>query len=219
MHAEFFQEVLKVPAEKVRVIPVGAEEAVFKPCKKQSSKNKQFTVLFYGSYIPLQGVDVIVKAALLTRDSDIKWIFIGDGPLKNKCVVLAGKSENIVFLDWVPYESLPDKICSADILLGIFGKTPKARRVIPNKVYQALACDKPVITQKSLAYPKEISDVSAGFIQIADIDPEKLYESVSNIKATIESNPDIKFDSKKIYEKFFSQKKIREELSSLLKSL
>lgn len=219
LHANFFQEVLKVSEDKIKVIPVGAEESIFKPCDENEVAPKKFSVLFYGSYIPLQGVDVIVKAALLARNVDIKWTFVGDGPLKKTCVELAGESENIEFLDWMPYEKLPEKICAADVLLGVFGTTPKAGRVIPNKVYQALACNKPVITQKSLAYPQGFSNDGTGFVQIPASDPEKLYESVLSLKASIENEAAAGFETKNLYKKYFSREKIRQELSSLLNTL
>ena len=37
-------------------------------------------------------------------------------------------------------------ISEADVVLGIFGTTPKASMVVPNKVYQALAVGRAVVT-------------------------------------------------------------------------
>lgn len=54
--------------------------------------------------------------------------------------------ESVTFLPRTDYESLADLIASASISLGIFGTTPKSFRVVPNKVYDALAAGKAVVT-------------------------------------------------------------------------
>jgi glycosyltransferase involved in cell wall biosynthesis len=52
----------------------------------------------------------------------------------------------------LPYEHLPNRIAEAHILLGIFGSSVKADLVIPNKMFQAMAVGRPVITRRSKAY-------------------------------------------------------------------
>jgi len=46
-------------------------------------------------------------------------------------------------------EKLVEKISEANICLGIFGKTQKTQRVIPNKLYECIAMKKPVLTASS----------------------------------------------------------------------
>ncbi|HID86992.1 MAG TPA: glycosyltransferase, partial [Anaerolineae bacterium] len=53
---------------------------------------------------------------------------------------------------WLPAEELIHRfILPADVCLGIFGLSPKAQRVVPYKVFVALAMAKPLITGDSPA--------------------------------------------------------------------
>ena len=61
-----------------------------------------------------------------------------------------------------------DKIVEADLCLGIFGNTDKAKRVIPNKVYECLAVGKPVITADTPAIRELFEDGELVFVSVAD---------------------------------------------------
>lgn len=120
-----------------------------------------FKVLFYGHYIPLQGIEYIVRAAkLLENETDITFEIIGGGKNKFNMINLANKLElkNIVFFDEVPISELSRMMSISDVCLGIFGKSEKTKRVIPNKVFDAVALKKPIITSDTPAIRELFSE-------------------------------------------------------------
>ena len=66
---------------------------------------------------------------------------IGNGQLYDEITELSKNLEikNIDFIEWIKYNELVSEINKADVVLGIFGGTEKSLRVIPNKVFQAIA--------------------------------------------------------------------------------
>lgn len=156
-HADYFANVLGVARNQLAVVYVGAEDDVFTPQPlRRRGAGEALEVMFYGSFIPLQGPQTIVEAARRYVGPPVRWTLIGQGPLRQACEDNAKGLDNVRFEDWLPYETLPGRIHQADILLGVFGTTPKAGRVIPNKVYQSLACGRVVVTRPSPAYPEEL---------------------------------------------------------------
>jgi glycosyltransferase involved in cell wall biosynthesis len=117
---------------------VGAEERRFRPSWKPSP---DFHVLFVGKLIPLHGVSTILEAARLLPNIAFRVIGSGQGE-----GLLQERPANVEHVPWVDYELLPAEYARAGCALGIFGTGAKAARVIPNKVFQALACGTPVIT-------------------------------------------------------------------------
>ena len=134
-HAAFFE---KLGARRVEVCFVGAEERVFTPTWRQPD---EFTCLFVGKLIPLHGLETILEAA--RRAPELRFRVVGSGQLEP---LLDARPETVAWREWVDYERLPDELRACGCALGIFGTSPKARRVIPNKVFQALACGTPVVT-------------------------------------------------------------------------
>ena len=146
-HADRFRE---LGAPRVEVCFVGAEERVFTPGWLQP---EQFVCLFVGKLIPLHGLDTILAAARIAPE--LPFHVVGSGQLEP---LLANRPDNVGWTPWVEYDQLPTELHRAGCALGIFAASPKAQRVIPNKVFQALACGTPVITADTPAARELLTD-------------------------------------------------------------
>ena len=220
-HADYFWQVLGVARERLAVVYVGAEESLFRPGPvADDTVSQPLEVLFFGSFIPLQGPRVIIEAARIYQGPPVKWTLLGQGPLRKQCEEDAAGLANVGFEDWLSYEELPARICRADILLGIFGTTPKAGRVIPNKVYQSLACSRPVVTRSSVAYPAELTAVdNSGLLWTTTGDAHALAEQVARLATAPERLRELGEAAAATSRQYFSSAVLRRQLSDVLEGL
>lgn len=171
-HAAFFRQAFGLPDERVAVALVGADEPLFRPGWHPP---EPFHVLFVGKLIPLHGLETILAAAALLPD--VAFRIVGDGQLAG---LLDRRSANVTHVPWLPYEELPDAYRSAGCALGVFGTGDKAARVIPNKVFQALACARPVITADTSAARELLADGTDALLVPAG-DPEALAVAIRRV--------------------------------------
>jgi len=83
----------------------------------------------------------------------VRFTLIGSGQTHEAARRLAEGYglRNVDFAEWRALEELPARIAAADVSLGIFGRTEKAGRVVPHKLFQALGMGKPLITARTPA--------------------------------------------------------------------
>jgi glycosyltransferase involved in cell wall biosynthesis len=152
--AQFFAELAGL--DVVQTCFVGAEDRLFRPVWQPPER---FAALFVGKLIPLQGVETIVEAARLAPD--IPFRVVGSGQLSH---LLTTRPPNLDHVPWIEYVRLPLEFQSAGCALGIFGTTPKAQRVIPNKAFQALASAAPLVTADTPAARELLVDGESGLL-------------------------------------------------------
>jgi len=151
-HIKYFVETFQLPKDKFIRLFVGSDDNVYYPREKSSSD--KFLVHWHGHYIPLQGAEIIIEAANILKDNkEIEFKMIGRGQQYQKCRQLADKHhlKNINFMDNISYEQLAEQLAEANLSLGIFSLSQKASLVIPNKIYEALASARALITEESPA--------------------------------------------------------------------
>ncbi|GAB5440883.1 MAG: hypothetical protein Fues2KO_12320 [Fuerstiella sp.] len=215
-HADFFGEAFQLPEDQLAVIPVSAEEAVFQP-QPSNAKRERLRILFYGSFIGLQGPQHIATAAAQT--SEVDWCFIGSGPYLEDCLKICAGQPHIEFISRVPYETLPARIADADILLGVFGTSQKAGRVIPNKAYQALACGRPLLSRHSDAWPTSLQQSDwpdCGLRLVEPGSPAAITAAVRELADRREHLPAASTAARQIFDQHFSNAVVRERLSDVL---
>jgi glycosyltransferase involved in cell wall biosynthesis len=73
---------------------------------------------------------------------------------------MIGTDPRVSWMPWVDPAALPALVASHDVCLGIFGTGPKARRVVPNKVYQGAAAGCLVITSNTAPQRRALGDAA-----------------------------------------------------------
>jgi len=147
-HRRYLVETFGISPERVSTWHLGADPTVFSP-RARVPREGPMRVLFYGSFLPLHGVRAVLEAASILRDDHrVEFVLVGDGPEREACAARVQQAQlrRVRFADWVPYPTLGEMVAEADVCLGIFGSSGKVQMVIPNKVYQAAAVGRPVIT-------------------------------------------------------------------------
>ncbi|MDQ3067847.1 MAG: glycosyltransferase, partial [Actinomycetota bacterium] len=171
-NARYLAELAELPAERLAVCFVGAEERLFRPGWQPQ---QDFHALFVGKLIPLHGVETILAAARLAPE--LAFRVVGSGQLDE---LMRDPPSNVDWVEWVEYEQLPEQIQRAGCSLGVFGTSGKAARVIPNKAFQALACGTPLVTADTPAARELLRDgESALLVRVGD--PEALAAAVRRL--------------------------------------
>lgn len=202
-HIDYFVEIFKADRNKFIRVFVGADDSMFFP-KSISKKQGDFIVNFWGKYIPLQGVPYIIRAAkILEKDPEIKFNILGRGQTYKEARELASELniKNINFIDKVPYAEIPEFISEADICLGLFGDTPKTQRVIANKVYEAIAMGKAVISADTPGM-RELFEDRKNILFCKTADAEDLAAKILELKNNQALKNSIADGGHKLFESF-----------------
>jgi len=116
-------------------------------------------VVFYGLYTPLQGTPAIGSALAKLAGANIEVTMIGRGQDEAEAKSAAANAA-VRWLDWVPAAELPPLVAGHDVCLGIFGTGEKARRVVPNKVFQGAAAGCAVVTSDTAPQRRVLGDAA-----------------------------------------------------------
>lgn len=147
----------RIVPDKIVVIPNGANTEIFKPMDQEAMKrtlgfdiSKKY-VCFVGNLAPWQGIEYLVKAAppVIKAAPQTRFLIVGDGMMcgsLKKSVKENHLEKYFYFTGKVPYKDVPKYINSSDICVApfILARNEKIG-LSPLKIYEYMACGKPVI--------------------------------------------------------------------------
>jgi glycosyltransferase involved in cell wall biosynthesis len=153
------------------VVPVGAPPAWLAAARPHAASDGPLRVVFFGLYTPLQGTPVIGAALAKLAGSPIETTMIGNGQDLAETRSAASANTAVSWRDWVPAAELPSIVAGHDVCLGIFGTGEKARRVVPNKVFQGAAAGCAIVTSDTVPQRRALGDAA---LLVPPGDPEAL---------------------------------------------
>ena len=131
---------------------------------------KRFTVLYSGNMGLAQGLESVIKAADILQKYPIDFKFVGSGVKRKELITKTEKLglKNVVFLPVQKKEELIKLIKKASVCLVPLKNDPLFRNAIPSKMFEYMACGRPVIASISGEVEKILNSAKSGAIAMAE---------------------------------------------------
>ncbi|MCP4360750.1 MAG: glycosyltransferase family 4 protein [Chloroflexi bacterium] len=148
-YREYYCEKYDLKPEKFSLVPLGVDDRIYRPRPDLRPPQDYFRIIYYGTFIPLHGVETMIRAAAALQDQpQIQFDFYGDGQERPSAEQLARELnlDNVHFRGWIDKEELPAQIAQSHVVLGVFGTTKQSRCTIQNKIWEGMMMQRPVIS-------------------------------------------------------------------------
>ncbi|MCE7864003.1 MAG: glycosyltransferase WbuB [Bacteroidetes bacterium CHB5] len=144
----------RFPSKKVVWFPNGVDLDFFEGHHEDFSWRKtlnipdtDFILLYAGIIGHAQGLEVILNAAELLRETTVKFLIVGDGPEKENLVRVATEKSltNVIFQPNLQKSKIPSLIKACNAYIVPLKKLDLFKGAIPSKLFEPLAMGKPII--------------------------------------------------------------------------
>lgn len=147
-NAIYVAELTGLPAERFVWLPVHDPHAA-PPAPWPAAAGGVLRVLFFGTGVPLHGLDVLIDAVV--RAPGVQLTLVGGAAAERARAENALGARVQLEPTFVARERLHELLAQSQLVAGVFGSSGKAQRVVPFKVVHALAAGRPVVTAETPA--------------------------------------------------------------------
>jgi len=211
-HVDFCVRKLGIPADRLAVVPVGAEADRF-PLKPMPP-SRPLRVVFYSTFIPLHGTAVVAEAVRQLAGHDLEVTVIGRGQERARFDAAVAGLDGVRILDWVDYDRLGEVVAGHHVVLGIFSGNEKAASVVPNKVFQAACAGRAIVTADTPAIRATFAEGEV--VLVPPDDPDALAGALLRLAKDEESVAELGRRARARFEADYSSGSIGHHLATLL---
>lgn len=201
-----------VRVEHISVITNGADLNTYAPLPKYNGISEEYGLSdrFVVSYIGTHGMahsleTVLLAAKKLKNKKKILFLLVGDGARREG--LLAEKKrlglDNVLMLPQQPKEKMPQFLAASDVCMVLLKKDGLFKTVIPSKMFEAMAMERPVIlgvdgesrqimteAQCGVYVEPENHDQLASAVEMLSLDGELVKKLGTNGRRAVQLNYD-----------------------------
>lgn len=166
----------------VYLVPNGTLPDVFTPdlvdpaLRARLGLGDGLVVGYVGNHGIAQGLGAVLDAAqVLQSDTDVQFLFVGEGPVKAALRDRAARRgiTNVVFHPQVPMAEVAPYINACDVMLVPLRALAVLDTFVPSKMFDYLACQKPVVVA-ARGEARRLLEASGGGYAVDPEDPAAL---------------------------------------------
>jgi colanic acid biosynthesis glycosyl transferase WcaI len=211
--------------DKVTYLPNGADLDLFRPLPADNAVaarfnlQNRFVVMYCGTLGIKHGLQTILDAAkLLQAEQDIVFVLVGSGTRESELMECAQRMHlaNVMFVGDQKVTDLPLLIARADVCLSSLLPSPYLETIISVKIFEYLACGKPVIGLHSGETARVLDESGAGIV-VNPGDAVALVEAVRAMYRDSEQRARFAGRGRRYVEQNFSRRATSIRLEGLLR--
>ncbi|MBK9305875.1 MAG: glycosyltransferase family 4 protein [Nitrospira sp.] len=181
--------------DKIVVVKNGVDLAQYAPCDRVGSLAEQlgvkgkFVVSYFGTHGMAHHLETVLQAARrLSHARHIVFLMVGDGAERQALVRMRDEMglDNVVMLDQQPKSRMRELWALSDVSLVLLKKSELFKTVIPSKIFESLAMEKPILLGVEGESAELIQAAQAGMC----IEPEQADELAARV-SELSHNPEL----------------------------
>lgn len=187
------------------------------------SIDRGVNIAYWGGFIPFHNTELIVDALSELKSQycvEPRAALIGSGEMKENCERLVKQENltNVEFTGYIPESELEEYIESTDVALGVFGKNEYMDLCLTNKVCEAAARGKPILTKQSPAI-EELFSHEESVILTSQEHTGDISDKLKMILEDEQLRKKISSESQEVYENNLSPCAVANQFESILSDI
>jgi glycosyltransferase involved in cell wall biosynthesis len=143
-----------IPEEKITVVRNGVDLGFFQSARDPQALRTtlqlegKFVVSYVGTHGMAHGLETVLEAAaLLPGNVPVVFLLVGDGAERARLRAMCEERAltNVIMLEQQPRERMPEIWALSDASLVLLRKLPLFETVIPSKIFESMAMQKPIV--------------------------------------------------------------------------
>ena len=212
--------------KNIVLVPNGADPAFFnarpESCRAAHPEWRgKYVLLYTGAHGMSNDLDVVLRAAkLLENTPAIHFVLLGDGKEKRALQERAEKLalKNLEFRASLPKTEMPAVIAAADACIAILKPVEMYKTTYPNKVFDYMACAKPVVLAID-GVIREVLEAARCGLFCKPGDPQKMSEAILKLYRDPSAARDMGLNGRRYLELHFDRAQIAGEFIKAVEDL
>jgi glycosyltransferase involved in cell wall biosynthesis len=226
----FREELLKrraVPINRISMIPNGADLDLMWPgqldneVRARHGLSGKFVVTYVGAHGLANRVGQLLDAAeKLTDLPDIVIMLVGDGMEKAMLIEQAKHRNltNVLFVNSVSKSEISDYINASDVCTAVLLRNDAFKRVYPNKVFDYMCCERPIIIAIGGVARQLVESAQAG-LYVEPENPEAFSQAVRQLRTQLDLRRQMGRNGRTFVEKYFDRGILAEKYLDVLEKI
>lgn len=162
-----------VAREKTFFLPNGADLELFRPVARDNATAREypfgdrFVVMYSGLFGIKHSLEVLLEAAAMLKEhKEIVFFLLGNGARREALTAEARRMglDNVIFGGERGVKEIPSILARADLCFAAVRPEPYPQKVVSVKVFEYLACEKPVVGALSGESARVLEESGGGIV-------------------------------------------------------